>query len=95
MFREINTLDEEPWCDKTDAGRVQTANVCGGLQIAAALSSLCEPFLAFTIQIIKILNIESPLNGVRFQILDLLPVGHQIGEAEPFPKVEDEEIRNK
>jgi methionyl-tRNA synthetase len=46
---EINNLaDEEPWkIIKTDAGRVQT-QMYVALQIAAALSALCEPFLPFT-----------------------------------------------
>ncbi|NRT14592.1 methionyl-tRNA synthetase [Flavobacterium sp. 28A] len=93
--------DEEPWkMIKTDEARVQT-QMYVALQIAAALSSLCEPFLPFTATKLKrILNVKS--SGVEItwntisETSDLLPVGHQIGEAELlFAKIEDEEIQKQ
>ena len=87
--------DEEPWkMVKTDPARVQT-QMYVALQIAAALSSLCEPFLPFTAaKLSRILKIDSPLNWKTIaDTSDLLPSGHQIGEAELlFAKIEDEEI---
>ena len=93
--------DEEPWkMIKTDEARVQT-QMYVALQIAAALSSLCEPFLPFTATKLKrILNVKS--SGVEItwntisETSDLLPAGHQIGEAELlFAKIEDEEIQKQ
>jgi methionyl-tRNA synthetase len=90
--------DEEPWkMIKTDEARVQT-QMYVALQIAAALSSLCEPFLPFTAtKLSRILKIESPLNwNTISETSDLLPAGHQIGEAELlFAKIEDEEIQKQ
>jgi len=90
--------DEEPWkMVKTDPDRVQT-QMYVALQIAAALSSLCEPFLPFTAaKLSRILKIESPLNWKTISdSSDLLPAGHQIGEAELlFSKIEDEEIQKQ
>jgi methionyl-tRNA synthetase len=49
--------DEEPWkMIKTDESRVQT-QMYVALQIAAALSSLCEPFI-YSKEIIKNLKIK-------------------------------------
>ncbi|MBE0390410.1 Methionine--tRNA ligase [Flavobacterium sp. PL0002] len=93
--------DEEPWkMIKTDEARVKT-QMYVALQIAAALSSLCEPFLPFTATKLKrILNVKS--SGVEItwntisETSDLLPAGHQIGEAELlFAKIEDEEIQKQ
>jgi methionyl-tRNA synthetase len=53
------------------------------LQIAAALSSLCEPFLPLH-EIIKNFKIESPLSWSYFKTSDLIVAGHQIGEADCF-----------
>ncbi|WP_281324475.1 methionine--tRNA ligase [Flavobacterium sp. IMCC34518] len=90
--------DEEPWkMVKTDPARVQT-QMYVALQIAAALSSLCEPFLPFTAtKLSRILKIESPLDWKTItDSSDLLPAGHQIGEAELlFSKIEDEEIQKQ
>ncbi|MEO8252921.1 MAG: methionine--tRNA ligase subunit beta, partial [Flavobacterium sp.] len=93
--------DEEPWkMIKTDEGRVQT-QMYVALQIAAALSALCEPFLPFTATKLKrILNVtssavETNWNSVS-ETSDLIPAGHQIGEAELlFSKIEDEEIQKQ
>jgi methionyl-tRNA synthetase len=90
--------DEEPWkVIKDNPERVQT-QMYVALQIAAALSSLCEPFLPFTAKkLSRILKIESPLNwNTIAQNSDLIPAGHQIGEAELlFAKIEDEEIQKQ
>jgi methionyl-tRNA synthetase len=117
--------DEEPWkMVKTDPARVQT-QMYVALQIAAALSSLCEPFLPFTatklkhillldkieeeIQVNDLDRLVMKKNGLKVpltvktiswntiaQTSDLLPAGHQIGEAELlFSKIEDEEIQKQ
>jgi methionyl-tRNA synthetase len=90
--------DEEPWkVIKDNPERVQT-QMYVALQIAAALSSLCEPFLPFTAKkLSRILKIENPLNwNTIAQNSDLIPAGHQIGEAELlFAKIEDEEIQKQ
>jgi methionyl-tRNA synthetase len=90
--------DEEPWkMIKTDSARVQT-QMYVALQIAAALSSLCEPFLPFTAaKLSRILKIDDKIdwNAVADNS-DLIPDGHQIGEAELlFAKIEDEEIQKQ
>jgi methionyl-tRNA synthetase len=90
--------DEEPWkMIKTDESRVQT-QMYVALQIAAALSSLCEPFLPFTAKkLSRILKIESQLSWSTIsETSELLSAGHQIGEAELlFAKIEDEEIQKQ
>jgi methionyl-tRNA synthetase len=68
------------------------------LQIAAALSVLCEPFLPFTAtKLSRILKIEDKIGwNTISEISDLIPAGHQIGEAELlFAKIEDEEIQKQ
>jgi methionyl-tRNA synthetase len=90
--------DEEPWkMIKTDPARVQT-QMYVALQISAALSSLCEPFLPFTAtKLSKILKIEAPIDWkLVSETSDLIPAGHKIGEAELlFAKIEDEEIQKQ
>ena len=89
--------DEEPWkMIKTDSARVQT-QMYVALQIAATLSSLCEPFLPFTSKkLLKMLNIDINNWNLDFEDWNLLPAGHQIGEAELlFAKIEDEEIQKQ
>jgi len=90
--------DEEPWkMVKTDPARVQT-QMYVALQIAAALQVLCEPFLPFTAaKLVKTLqcNVSTTWNDVAANS-DLIPAGHQIGEAELlFAKIEDEEIQKQ
>jgi methionyl-tRNA synthetase len=53
--------------------------------------------LAFTsAKLSRILKIESPLSWVQFQILQIMPAGHQIGEAELlFAKLKMKKFRNK
>ena len=90
--------DEEPWkVIKDNPERVQT-QMYVALQIAAALSTLCEPFLPFTAKkLSRILKIDQPLNwNAIAEHSDLLVAGHQIGEAELlFAKIEDEEIQKQ
>jgi methionyl-tRNA synthetase len=89
--------DEEPWIMiKTDPARVQT-QMYVALQIAAALSSLCEPFLPFTSKkLLKMLKIDINNWNLDFEDWNLLPAGHQIGETELlFAKIEDEEIQKQ
>jgi len=93
--------DEEPWkLIKTDEERVKT-QMYVALQIAAALSTLAEPFLPFSAAKLKsMLNLT--LTGVEMtwnkvaETSDLIPAGHQIGQAELlFAKIEDEEIQKQ
>jgi methionyl-tRNA synthetase len=90
--------DEEPWkVIKDNPERVQT-QMYVALQIAAALSALCEPFLPFTAKkLSRILKIEQALNwNTIAENSNLVPAGHQIGEAELlFAKIEDEEIQKQ
>ena len=90
--------DEEPWkVIKDNPERVQT-QMYVALQIAAALSSLCEPFLPFTAtKLSRILKIETKIDWKTVaDNSDLIPAGHQIGEAELlFAKIEDEEIQKQ
>ncbi|HAT79880.1 MAG TPA: methionine--tRNA ligase [Flavobacterium sp.] len=89
--------DEEPWkMIKDNPERVKT-QMYVALQIAAALSSLCEPFLPYTSKkLLRILNIKINHWNLDFEDWNLLPAGHQIGEAELlFSKIEDEEIQKQ
>lgn len=90
--------DEEPWkIIKENPERVKT-QMYVALQIAAALSTLAEPFLPFTANKLKsILKIETPIewNAIG-QDKVLLVAGHIIGQAELlFAKIEDEEIQKQ
>ncbi len=90
--------DEEPWkVIKDNPERVQT-QMYVALQIAAALSSLCEPFLPFTAtKLSRILKIESKIDWKTVsETSELIPSGHKIGEAELlFAKIEDEKIQKQ
>jgi methionyl-tRNA synthetase len=90
--------DEEPWkVIKDHPERVQT-QMYVALQIAAALSTLCEPFLPFTaIKLSRILKIDSKIDWKTVsETSELIAAGHQIGEAELlFAKIEDEEIQKQ
>ncbi|WP_177730595.1 methionine--tRNA ligase [Flavobacterium inviolabile] len=90
--------DEEPWkIVKENPERVQT-QMYVALQIAAALSVLAEPFLPFTAPKLKgILNIDNTFGWNDISTTsDLLPAGHQIGQAALlFAKIEDEEIQKQ
>ena len=88
--------DEEPWkMVKENPARVQT-QMYVALQIASALAVLSEPFLPFTAKkLSNILKIDAlGWNDVTTKT-DLLPTGHQIGQAEIlFAQIEDAEIQN-
>ena len=90
--------DEEPWkVVKADPERAATI-LYVGLQVAAALAVLSEPFLPFTSGKLKAILKLDPLNkNINWSSLAtdpvLLPDGHTIGEPELlFRKVEDAEI---
>jgi methionyl-tRNA synthetase len=88
---------------KTNPERVQT-QMYVALQIAAALRILCEPFLPFTAcKLSGILNNVIPTKEESHlswkdvtETSDLIPAGHQIGEAEIlFAQIEDTEIQKQ
>lgn len=91
--------DEEPWkMVKENPERVKT-QMYVALQIAAALQTLCEPFLPFTSEKLKTILNTSTLdvnwNSISKKT-DLLPVGHKIGEAQIlFAQIEDSEIQKQ
>lgn len=90
--------DEEPWkIIKTDPERVKT-QMFVALQIAAALSTLAEPFLPFTaIKLKNMLAINTPISWESISTAQyLLAPNHQINSAELlFAKVEDDEIQKQ
>lgn len=90
--------DEEPWkLIKENPERVQT-QMYVALQIAAALSTLCEPFLPFTAKkLSSILRLDNPIPWNTLNThSNLLSAGHKIGEAELlFAKIEDAEIQKQ
>ncbi|MGM0635319.1 MAG: methionine--tRNA ligase [Bacteroidota bacterium] len=93
--------DEEPWKKaKTDPERTKTIMYVG-LQIAGALAIIAEPFLPFTAtKLRKILQEENVVKHITWNDIvsteELLPAGHQIGQAELlFAKVEDQEINQQ
>ncbi len=85
--------DEEPWkLIKTDEERVKTVlNV--GLQIAANLAILAEPFLPFSSQkLFNMLNLDPQTWGKAGNGI-ILPIGHRLNEASLlFDKIEDSQI---
>lgn len=88
--------DEEPWKKiKTDENRVKTIMYIG-LQIAASLAVLSEPFLPFTSEKLKnILNVSSS-DSTKENRIENLPSGHQINKSELlFSKIEDEQIQQQ
>ena len=85
--------DTEPWkVAKTDMARTGTIlNVC--LQICADLAIAFEPFTPFAAEKLRGM-IVSPLDWDLLGRSDILPEGHQIGEAQLlFEKIEDEAIQ--
>lgn len=85
--------DEEPWkVIKTDEERVKTIlNV--GLQIAANLAILAQPFLPFTsAKLFDMLNLDAQDWNMAGR-MDLLGTSHQLNEPSLlFEKIEDEAI---
>jgi methionyl-tRNA synthetase len=81
---------------KENPARVQT-QMYVALQIASGLAVLSEPFLPFTAKkLSNILKIDAlGWNDVTTKT-DLLPAGHQIGQAEIlFAQIEDAEIQKQ
>jgi len=87
--------DEEPWKRIKDQPERVPTIMHVALQIAAALSSICEPFLPHSAQKLRgILNIDSPLTWETIaNESTLLKAQHIIGEqALLFSKIEDDVI---
>lgn len=90
--------DEEPWkLIKENPERVQT-QMYVALQIAAALSTLCEPFLPHTAK--KLQQLLGLPNAVAWSDVAkeaaLIPAGSTLGQAELlFQKIEDETIQKQ
>lgn len=85
--------DEEPWkVYKSDPHRVATV-LYAALEISAALSYLCEPFLPFTaMRLREMLNLTNRNWDHLFENR-FLTAGHQLGTASLlFEKIEDEAI---
>ena len=88
--------DSEPWkIFKTEPEKVATI-LYYSLQIAGALTSLCEPFLPFTSKkLCKMLNL-SPQKWDNIGEQEPLAEGHILGESFLlFAKIEDEEIQKQ
>ncbi|MDT0557981.1 methionine--tRNA ligase [Ichthyenterobacterium sp. W332] len=93
--------DEEPWkVIKEDEDRTKTIMYVA-LQIASALSVLCEPFLPFTSHKLKSIlstssnEVERSWNDVAASE-NLLPANHKINKADLlFTKIEDKEIQTQ
>ena len=87
--------DEEPWKRIKDAPERVPTIMHIALQIAAALSSICEPFLPHSAEKLRaILNIEKALTWQAIaEDSTLIPVGHTIGKQQLlFEKIEDATI---
>ena len=85
--------DAEPWkVIKTDPERVKTILYIA-LQLVANLATAFAPFLPFSSERLRrMLNLQT-LDWSRLGQTDLLPAGHQIGQAELlFEKIEDEVV---
>ena len=88
--------DTEPWkLAKTDMQRVSTIlNL--SLQITANLSIAFAPFLPFSVERIKQMIQVENLQWSQLGNMDLLLVGHALGEPQLlFEKIEDEEIQKQ
>ncbi len=92
--------DEEPWkVIKEDPERVKTI-IYVGLQVAAALSVLSEPFLPFTSAKLKEMLDTKPHSKLSWTTLNafksLIEPGHQLNKAKLlFRKIEDTEIQKQ
>lgn len=91
--------DEEPWkMVKENPERVKTQMYIA-LQIASALSILCEPFLPFTSTKLKNILKQNDSNINWNDIskrTNLIPAGHEIGQAEIlFAQIDDVEIQRQ
>jgi methionyl-tRNA synthetase len=84
--------DEEPWKRIKDQPERVPTIMHIALQIAAALSSICEPFLPHSAEKLRgILNMDSPLSWEKITNESvLLKASHSIGEQTLlFSKIED------
>lgn len=88
--------DTEPWkTAKTDMARTETIlNI--SLQIAANLAIAFEPFLPFSsLKLKEMLNVTD-LAWTQLGNVDILPVAHQLNQADLlFAKIEDETIEKQ
>ena len=88
--------DTEPWkLAKTDMARVATIlNI--SLQLVANLAIVFGPFLPFsTDKLRRMLNLGDT-DWTRLGSLDLMPVGHELGEPELlFEKIDDDKINEQ
>lgn len=88
--------DTEPWkLAKTDMDRVSTIlNL--SLQITANLSIAFAPFLPFSVEKMKQMIGVEDLKWHQLGDLNLLPAGHQLGEAQLlYEKIEDADIQKQ
>ncbi|MBR4402023.1 MAG: methionine--tRNA ligase [Flavobacteriales bacterium] len=86
--------ESEPWkVVKTDAVRTE-AIMYTALQIAASLTTMCEPFVPFAAgKLAQMMNITAPVWDEVASREVLIPTGHKIGEVSLlFEKIEDEAI---
>ena len=85
--------DAEPWkVIKTDPERVKTILYIA-LQLVANLATAFAPFLPFSSERLRRMLKLQTLDWSRLGQTDLLPAGHQIGQAELlFEKIEDEVV---
>jgi methionyl-tRNA synthetase len=90
--------EQEPWKKIKENPKEVEGIMYQALQIATALSVLCEPFLPFTSKKLKtILNINDSLtwNDIATKEEFIAP-NHKIGKAELlFAKIEDQEIQKQ
>ena len=88
--------DSEPWkLAKTDLARTGTIlNVC--LQLCADLAIAFEPFTPFACERLRKMLQTPDLKWEDLGATDILPEGHQLGEAELlFAKIEDDVIQKQ
>ncbi len=86
--------ENEPWkVVKTDPVRTESI-MYTALQIAASLTTMCEPFVPFAAEkLAQMMNIEAPRWDEVASKEILIPTGHKIGEVSLlFEKIEDEAI---
>lgn len=89
--------DLEPWkVVKTDKARTGTI-LYVALQIAAQSALLLEPFLPFSMKKLRqMLRMSEKISWDTIGTDNLLPSGHQLGEAELlFEKIEEEQVEQQ
>ncbi|MDD4820106.1 MAG: methionine--tRNA ligase, partial [Flavobacteriales bacterium] len=86
--------DNEPWkLQKTDPARTE-AIMYTAIQIAGALTTMCEPFVPFAAEKLASMLQIKPLSWNEVSSFEqIIPSGHTFGEASLlFEKIEDAEI---